>query len=87
MLVQRQGLVLDFTGEVYSVFRGQLIEFLSLLSEEEDTDMVLTTKSVGRSANIFWRKNLSKEPDSREMSVSAFAGQIACKIHIDTAYR
>lgn len=49
--------------------------------------MILTTKSVGKSANICWRKNLSKEPDNREMPVSAFAGQIACKIHIDTAYR
>lgn len=59
----------------------------SLLSEEEDMDMVLTTKSVGRSANICWRKNLSNEPDNREMPVSTFAGQIAYKIHIDTAYR
>lgn len=59
----------------------------SLLSDEDDTDTILTTKSVGRSANIGWRKNLSKEPDKREMLVCTSSGQIARKIHIDTEYR
>lgn len=55
----------------------------SLLPAQEDTGMVLTTKSVRRSAKFCWRKNLNKESDNREKPLSTFAGQIACKIHIE----
>lgn len=81
MLIQRQGLPLDLTGVLYNAFGGQYIEVFPFICTGRHRHG--TYNKVGTYAKICWRKNLNKESDNREKLLSTFAGQIACKIHIE----